>query len=125
MAVTAAVTAVAIPMRALPQDRPEHQDERARGEERQKPEYHFRQEDNQRLREHYKDINKVDRAHREHFVAGGHLPEDWRRHIRPVPAVVIRELPPIPAGYVAGYYDGYAVVYDPNTGVILEVLDLT
>jgi hypothetical protein len=42
---------------------------------------------------------KVARAHREHFVVGGRLPGDWRHHIRPVPAVVIHELPRIPSEY--------------------------
>jgi Ni/Co efflux regulator RcnB len=113
--VTMALTAAAIPTYVLAQER--------RGEG--KAEYHFRPEDREKLRGQYKDIDKVDRDHREHFVAGGHLPSDWRHHIQAVPSVVIRDLPPIPAGYVAGYYDGYAVVYDPRTGVILEVLDLT
>jgi len=120
--VTLGLTLVTIPSRALPQDRPEHRDE-AKGAKR--PEYHFRTEDRDRLRGQYKDIGKVDAAHREHFVAGGNLPGDWRHHIRPVPRAVITELPPIPSGYLVGYYDGYAVVYDPRTGYILEVLDLT
>lgn len=59
-----------------------------------------------------------------HFAAGDHLPGNWRAEIRPVPKNVIAELPAIPAGLAVGYYDGYAVVYNPNTGVIVEVLDL-
>lgn len=90
----------------------------------QKREYHFRQEDAGRLREHYKGRSHVDWNHREHFVAGGHLPGDWRRRIEPVPRVVLRELPPIPAGLSIGYINGYCVVYDPVTLEIVDVLDL-
>jgi hypothetical protein len=89
-----------------------------------KAQYHFRQEDAAKLRENYKGIEKVDRNSRPHFVAGGHLPDGWRARISPVPTTVIAELPAIPAGYVAGYIDGYAVIYDPNTGVIVDVIDL-
>lgn len=112
--ITFAFTAAVIPGSALAQAR----------REEHRPEYHFREEDSPKLREQYKEIDKVDRGHREHFVVGGRLPGDWRHHIRPVPVEVIHELPPIPAGYEVGYYDGYAVVYDPATGYTLEVLDL-
>jgi hypothetical protein len=95
-----------------------------RGEQKKAAEYHFRQEDSAKLREHYKDIEKVDRNNRPHYVSGGRLPDDWKHRIHPVPAAVIRELPPIPAGYLAGYIDGFAVVYDPNTGLILDVIDV-
>ena len=50
---------------------------------------------------------------------------DWHARIRPVPEAVIRELPPAPAGYAFGYIDGYCVVYDPNTGMIADVIDLS
>jgi hypothetical protein len=41
-----------------------------------------------------------------------------------VPEAVIRELPPPPRGYVFGYADGYAILYDPRTGYIADVIDL-
>lgn len=87
-------------------------------------EYHFRQEDGARLREHYKKIEHVDVAHRAALVTGARLPGDWRRRIHPVPAAVIRELAPPPPGYVFGYLDGYCVVYDPTTLLIADVIDL-
>jgi len=37
---------------------------------------------------------------------------------------VYREFPPIPAGLEIGYLDGYAIVYDPATLEIVEVLDV-
>jgi hypothetical protein len=91
-------------------------------------EYHFRQEDAGKLREHYKDIDHIDREHRtmhhERYVAGGHLPDDWKRHIHPVPAALIHELPPVPHGLAIGYIDVYCVVYEPGTLEIVDVIDL-
>ena len=91
-------------------------------------EYHFRHEDAGKLREHYKDIEHIDRDHRtmhhDRYVAGGRLPDDWKRHIHPVPAAMIRELPPVPRGLAIGYIDGYCVVYDPGTLDIVDTLDL-
>lgn len=108
---------VAVPSFAAPQDR-------QRGEEHQNREYHFRSADKAKLQKSYPDRSHVDWNHREHFVRGGHLPADWHDRIRPVPEAVIRELPPIPAGCEVGYLDGWAVVYDPTTGEIIETLDL-
>ncbi|HLH38839.1 MAG TPA: hypothetical protein VKX39_06800 [Bryobacteraceae bacterium] len=42
-----------------------------------------------------------------------------------MPETVVAELPPPPPGYVFGYIDGYCVVYDPRTGYIADVIDLT
>jgi len=105
---------------ALPSPQ-EHHDADAK---EQRGEYHFRQEDAPKLRQHYKKIEHVDVAHRAAFVAGGRLPDDWHGRMRPVPAAVIRELAPPPPGYVFGYIDGYCVVYSPTTLLIADVIDL-
>jgi Ni/Co efflux regulator RcnB len=97
--------------------------DQANREERHE-EYHFRPEDAPKLRQHYKNIEKVDVAHRGEFRAGGRLPDDWRKRMRPVPVAVVRELPPPPPGYVFGYIDGYCVVYNPTTLLIADVIDL-
>jgi hypothetical protein len=89
-----------------------------------KHEYHFRQEDAGKLKENYKGRAKVDWEHREHFVAGGRLTGDWHKRLERVPAALIKELPPIPAGCAIGYIDGYCVVYDPGTLEIVDVIDL-
>ena len=111
--------AISIPVNAAPQ----------RVQENEKREYHFRQEDAPKLRENYKNMSRVDTQHRNlnhaRYVAGGHLPDDWRKHIQPVPAAVVRELPPVPRGCLIGYIDGYCVVYDPTTLEIIDVLDLS
>jgi hypothetical protein len=33
-------------------------------------------------------------------------------------------LPPVPLGYEVGYYDGYCLVYDPNSLLVASVFDL-
>jgi hypothetical protein len=106
--------APAAPAFAAPQERGE----------KAKPEYHFRQEDTAKLKQNYKGRAKVDWDHREHLVAGGRLPNNWRAHLEPVPKAVIAELPPVPAGCAIGYINGYAVVYDPATLEIIDVVDL-
>jgi Ni/Co efflux regulator RcnB len=119
----AAGISLPVQARALPaQER--GQDQRGQQQEQAHPQYHFRQQDAQKLRQNYKNINRVDVNHRGHFVAGERLPSDWHKRMHPVPQAVIAELPPPPPGYVFGYIDGYCVVYDPNTGYIADVIDL-
>ena len=51
----------------------------------------------------------------------GYLPRGWETRIEPLPVVVEREMVPVPTGYRRGYIDGFAVVYSPSNGVILDV----
>jgi len=53
---------------------------------------------------------------------GGSLPPGWQKKIQPVPVVVEQRLAPIPAGYRRGMIDGAFVVYEPNRGVIIDVV---
>lgn len=41
-----------------------------------------------------------------------------------MPPVLVEELPPMPAYYQRGYLDGYAVVIDPRTRVIVDAIDI-
>ncbi|HTR66715.1 MAG TPA: hypothetical protein VMH85_13135 [Terriglobales bacterium] len=100
----------------------DHQMDRDHG--REHAEYHFRQEDAARLREHYHNIQKVDVHHRPAYAVGGYLPADWHHRVHKVPVEVVRELPPPPPGYVFGYMDGYCVAYNPTTRAIADVIDL-
>ncbi len=90
--------------------------------------YHFRAADQAKLRDHYRgnfrQTDHIDVAHRTAFRVGMRLSGDWRARIHPVPEAIIGELPPIPAGLEIGYLDGYAIVYDPGTGEIVETLDV-
>jgi len=53
---------------------------------------------------------------------GGSLPPGWQKKIQPVPVVVEQRLAPVPAGYRRGILDGAFVVYEPNRGVIVDVM---
>jgi len=86
--------------------------------------YQFRPEDSRILREKYPDWNRIDEHHRGHYAAGDHLSEDWRSRMQPVPIEVIRELVLPPPGHVFGYIDGYCLVYNPDTLVIADAIDL-
>jgi hypothetical protein len=90
--------------------------------------YRFRAADQAKLREHYRgnfrEADHIDVANRAGFRVGMRLSGDWRARIHPVPEAIIGELPPIPAGLEIGYLDGYAIVYNPGTGEIVETLDV-
>lgn len=51
----------------------------------------------------------------------GQLPPGWEKKIQPFPVVIERRLPPLCAGCVRGYMDGYAVVYQPRSRVIIDI----
>jgi Ni/Co efflux regulator RcnB len=88
-------------------------------------EYRFRDEDRDRFRGYFPDAERYRYLRdRQHYYEGERLEGEWREHFRPVPVVVIRQLPPPPPGYVFGYSDGYAVAYNPTTRVIADVIDL-
>jgi len=53
---------------------------------------------------------------------GGSLPPGWQKKIQPVPVVVEQRLAPVPSGYRRGIIDGAFVVYEPNRGVIIDVM---
>lgn len=87
--------------------------------------YHFRQQDAAKLRQHYQaQLAHVDRANRPHVVSGGTIPTTYVTYIQPVPQDVIVYVEPPPPGYEIGFLDGYIIVYDPNTFLVLDVIDL-
>jgi hypothetical protein len=56
------------------------------------------------------------------FYRTGHLPPGWQKKMEPFPTVVERELIVLPRDYRRGVIDGYAVVYNPRTQVIVDVI---
>jgi len=53
---------------------------------------------------------------------GESLPPGWQKKVQPVPLVVEQRLAPVPAGCRRGIIDGAFVVYEPNRGVIVDVM---
>jgi hypothetical protein len=41
-----------------------------------------------------------------------------------IPQDLMAYLPPVPPGYAIGYYDGYCLVYDPYSLMIVGMIDL-
>lgn len=54
----------------------------------------------------------------------GQLPPGWQKKMEPFPASLERELVTLPSGYHRGVIEGYAVIYNPRTHVIIDVVAL-
>jgi hypothetical protein len=54
----------------------------------------------------------------------GQLPHGWETRISLLPATVERLLVPIPSEYRRGILDGVAVVYSPQSGLIIDATAL-
>jgi hypothetical protein len=58
------------------------------------------------------------------LARGGSLPPGWQKKLQPFPVVLERELVALPGGYRRGVFEGYAVVYDARTQVIVDITAL-
>ena len=56
------------------------------------------------------------------YARTGQLPPGWQKKMQPFPVVVERQLPVLPPEYRRGYIEGYAVVYNPHTQVVVDVM---
>jgi hypothetical protein len=56
------------------------------------------------------------------YYRTGQLPPGWQKKIQPMPAVVERQLIALPPEYRRGVIDGYAIVYNPRTQVMIDVV---
>ncbi len=52
---------------------------------------------------------------------GDRLPPGWQKKLQPFPVALEHQLPPVCGGCVRGVVDGYAVVYDRRTRVVLDI----
>lgn len=84
---------------------------------------HFRPEDRLVLSRYYP-VQTLPPGLRKKYARTGTLPPGWQQRVQPLPAVVVAQLPPLPRNCERGYADGYAVLYDRTTRVILDTVDL-
>ena len=123
-----------VPLSAWDQDGDKHgkkhgsgEDKRGEGEHEhghgQRDSY-FRPGDESYLHEYYRSPTNLPPGLRKKYYRTGTLPPGWQKRFRPFPPAVIARLPPTPAYYDRGYVDGYAVVYDRRTRVIVDLIDL-
>jgi hypothetical protein len=85
---------------------------------------YFRDQDHDYLVRNYDGPRDLPPGLRKKYYRNGMLPPGWQTRFRPMPPIVIQQLPPVPYGYQRGYYDGYAVVVDPRTRVIYDAIDI-
>lgn len=86
--------------------------------------HYFRQQDYGYLRSHYDGPRNLPPGLRKKYYRTQALPPGWERRWRPMPVVVVQQLPPVPVYYERGYIDGYAVVIDRRTRVIVDAIDM-
>lgn len=104
--------------------------DRGRGNGRGKDKYkhqnqrYFRDQDRDYVIRYYEGPRNLPPGLRKKYYRNGTLPPGWQKRFRPMPPILIQELPPIPYGYQRGYYDGYAVVVDPRTRIIYDAIDI-
>jgi hypothetical protein len=79
----------------------------------------FREEHLRVIRDYYGPRNLPPGLQKK-FHRTGQLPPGWQKKVQPFPLEIERRLPPICGGCARGYVDGYAVVYRPRSGVILD-----
>lgn len=84
---------------------------------------YFRPDDRVILSRYYP-VQTLPPGLRKKYARTGTLPPGWQKRVRPLPVAVVEQLPPPPPNCERGYVDGYAVVYDRKTRVILDTVDL-
>ena len=84
----------------------------------------FRREDYDAVRRYYTGPRDLPAGLRKKYYRTGTLPPGWQKKIQPFPPELVRVLPPPPPNCERGYIDGVAVVYDRNTRIILDSIDL-
>jgi len=70
------------------------------------------------------DPRYIHRVHHHRLFVGGYMPRIYLTNLQPIPPELMTYLPPVPLGYEVGYYDGYCLVYDPNSLLVASVFDL-
>jgi len=66
----------------------------------------------------------IRQVHRHRLFVGGYMPRVYLANLQPIPPRLMTYLPPVPLGYEVGYFDGYCLVYDPDTLIVVSVFDL-
>jgi len=103
-------------------DKDDDQGEKRHGDE--KHEGYFRNEDYAYVRKYYGGPASLPPGLRKKYMRTGTLPPGWEKRFQPFPPALVQQLPPPPPYYDRGYIDGYAVVVDRRTRVIVDILDI-
>ena len=77
------------------------------------------------IREHYASRSRqLPPGLQKKVARGGSLPPGWQKKMEPFPANLDRMLVPLPANYGRGMYEGKAVIYDPLSHAIYDIIQL-
>ena len=77
------------------------------------------------IRAHYGDrFRSLPRGQQQRLARGKGLPPGWEKKMQPFPASLERQITVIGSGHKYGIYDGHAVIYDPLTHAILDIVSL-
>jgi hypothetical protein len=82
----------------------------------------FSNRDVQVIREYYAPrYRRLPPGLQKKYARTGTLPPGWQKKMEPFPVVVERELVVLPRGYRRGVLDGHAVIYRPDSQLIIDV----
>ena len=77
------------------------------------------------IRDHYAPrYRNLPRGLQKKLARTGQLPPGWQKKMEPFPASIERELVVLPREYRRGVIDGHAVIYNPRTQVIIDLVVL-
>lgn len=77
------------------------------------------------IRDHYAPrYRNLPRGLQKKLARTGQLPPGWQKKMEPFPAAIERELVVLPPDYRRGVIDGHAVIYNPRTQVIIDLVVL-
>lgn len=85
---------------------------------------YFRREDDAVVQRYYNGPRNLPPGLRKKYRRTGKLPPGWQKKLQPFPPELVRVLPPPPPNCDRGYIDGFAVVYDRRTRIIIDMLDI-
>ena len=100
--------------------------EKGRADDRSaRPNVVFAERDVTLIRKHYgARFKNLPPGLQKKLARGGTLPPGWQKKIEAFPSSLERQLPALGSGHKYGIYDGHAVIYDPLTHAILDIVSL-
>ncbi len=85
---------------------------------------YFRTQDYVYVRQFYGGPASLPPGLRKKYYRTGTLPPGWEKRFQPFPPLLVQQLPPLAPYYDRGYIDGYAVVVDRRTRIIVDAFDI-
>lgn len=117
----------AMPPKAMAKDHGDHGNKHWKDDDDEDREHHrkygeacFRDDDLRVIHDYYRP-RSLPPGLQKKLYRTGQLPPGWEKKIRPFPDTVERRLPPLCSGCARGYMDGYAIIYQPRSRLIIDI----